>query len=136
MSRTQAKKKKSVKWTPFEILPLAENKYLERVPGAIPDAIYVNNLYQVSIHHIGGLKMLMVKHRHRSYPVEEWEVLQRIKNEVLGKEVEAVQLYPAETRREWGAKATYLFCLELGAEWPIGIGQKKDLVYDNEDEQS
>ena len=37
-------------------------------------------------------------HRHDRAPIRDWRVGQRIKNEVLGQEWEAVELYPADSR--------------------------------------
>ena len=37
-------------------------------------------------------------HRHDRAPIRDWRIGQRIKNEVLGPEWEAVELYPADSR--------------------------------------
>ena len=60
--------------------------------------VYVNDIYQVNIdrshpHFI----WLSIKRRDKT-PVTDWRQKQTIKNELVGEEHEAVELYPAESR--------------------------------------
>lgn len=45
----------------------------------------------------GRIAHLSIK-RHDREPIHDWRDLQRIKNDILGPECEAVELYPAESR--------------------------------------
>jgi hypothetical protein len=66
---------------------------------------YVNNLYQVArrdplpeeTYDQVGFIHLSIK-RHDKKPIVNWNHLQRIKNELVGPEYEAVELFPAESR--------------------------------------
>lgn len=59
---------------------------------------YGNNQVTVHVqHHRSGVVQLSY-HRHDRAPIHDWRVGQRIKNEVLGAEWEAVEVYPAESR--------------------------------------
>jgi hypothetical protein len=63
------------------------------------ESLWTNDIYQVSVRDLGeGRRHLSIK-RIDQEPVHDWRDLQRIKNELLGVECEAVELYPAEGRR-------------------------------------
>ena len=61
---------------------------------------FVNDVYSV-LHHnglfYGGQQRLSI-HRHDYAPCNSWSDFQQIKNELIGPEAEAVQVYPAESR--------------------------------------
>ena len=66
--------------------------------------IWLNDLYQVNVREIkghgqdvAGMLHLSVKRRDKQ-PVHDWRHLQQIKNELVGHEYEAVEIYPAESR--------------------------------------
>lgn len=84
-------------WTPFE-----------RVGGAVIDpdgvtgSLVENNRYQVIVREhadgpLGAYVHLTIRNRDGS-PRHDWRDFQRIKNELVGAEMEAVELYPAESR--------------------------------------
>jgi hypothetical protein len=50
--------------------------------------------------------------RHDRYPIFNWRDIQTLKNELIGPENEAVQLFPAESRLVDGANQYHLFCLK------------------------
>lgn len=60
--------------------------------------LYVNHLYQVQVFEREGELVLINVRRRDGAPIHDWRDLQRIKNEILGPECEAVELYPAESR--------------------------------------
>jgi hypothetical protein len=98
-------------WTPFERTYLLYNgeKYIDiRTDAGLSkligtDEIYVNNIYQVYVYrnikaeNWPELIWLSIKRRDKE-PIHDWRQLQRIKNEVIGTENEAIELYPAESR--------------------------------------
>lgn len=57
-----------------------------------------------------GMIWLSIKRMDRA-PVHNWRHLQQIKNEVLGPEWEAVELYPAESRLADNANQTHLWAV-------------------------
>ena len=65
---------------------------------------YANETYHVAVdptpeHAFDGVVLwhLSIK-RHDREPMQDWRVLQAIKNAIVGEDVEAVELYPAESR--------------------------------------
>lgn len=60
--------------------------------------------------------------RHDRYPVFNWRDIQTIKNELIGPENEAIQLFPAESRLVDGANQYHLFALKDPAmQFPFGF---------------
>jgi hypothetical protein len=51
-------------------------------------------------------------HRHDRAPIRDWRIGQRIKNEVLGPEWEAIELYPAESRLVDTSNEYHLFAVD------------------------
>ncbi len=59
--------------------------------------IYVNNIYRVEVKNSPPFIHLDIC-RHDGGACKEWRHLQRIKNELVGPEYEAMELFPAESR--------------------------------------
>ena len=59
--------------------------------------IHCNDTYQVMIERNGPLIHVCIR-RHDELPCKNWRDHQRIKNELIGPECEAVELFPAESR--------------------------------------
>lgn len=60
---------------------------------------FVNDIYQVSATRMtDGWIWLNIRRRDGRVIFRDWRHFQRIKNEILGPECEAVELYPAESR--------------------------------------
>jgi len=102
------------------------------------EEIYQNNLYQVNIRHKADLVdeawpamiHLSIKRLDKG-PIHDWRDLQRIKNELVGQEHEAIELYPAESRLVDTANQYHLWVLaEPGMIFPFGWTDR--LVTDNE----
>jgi hypothetical protein len=51
-------------------------------------------------------------HRRDRAPIRDWRVGQRIKNQLVGAEWEAIELYPAESRVVDTANSWHLWCME------------------------
>lgn len=62
--------------------------------------VWINDLYQVQVRPFdnAGLLHLNIRRRDGAHDIRDWRHFQRIKNEILGPEAEAVELYPAESR--------------------------------------
>jgi hypothetical protein len=62
--------------------------------------IWVNELYQVQKRvHDSGLVHLNIRRRDGAPVIRDWRHFQLIKNQLIGEECEAVELYPAESRK-------------------------------------
>lgn len=80
-----------------------------------------NNQYTVTVKDLeGGAHYLTIKRNDRHWK-HDWRHLQRIKNELLGPEVEAVELYPAESRLVDEANQYHLWALPEGERFPFGF---------------
>lgn len=56
---------------------------------------------------------------------KDWRHFQQIKNELVGPECEAVEMYPAESRLVDTANQYHLWCFaEPGPKWPFGFGER------------
>lgn len=140
-------KNKQPQWTPFapaEAIPISEAHLrdmaknlsvpVEQLRATMEDErrlsnIVINSRYQVDVRdadEVAGwpkMKWLSIKRRDRA-PVgeERFRDFQRIKNELVGKECEAVELYPAESRLVDTANQYHLFVIiESGHMFPFGF---------------
>lgn len=92
--------------------------------------LYTNDQYQVAIrrHEMDSPENgepLIISHlsikRLDQKAQRDWRDFQEIKNQLLGEEVEAVELYPAESRKVDAANQFHLWALPEGRHWPIGF---------------
>lgn len=106
-----------VKWTPFQKATAHPDLVQEGF-----EECWMNSRYTVLIRRpkseMGDLVHLSIK-RNDKNPLHDWRDLQRIKNEILGEEEEAMELYPAESRLVDGANQYHLWCF-LGMRAPFG----------------
>lgn len=94
-----------VKWTPFEECVLAPDTSPEIAEHHRSHEIrtYRNSIYQVEVRGVrspppfGRILWLSFKTLDKQ-PRHDWREMQRIKNELVGEEFEAVEIYPAESR--------------------------------------
>lgn len=118
--RTQAKPLQPP-WTPFE----RTGQTVRDLEGVLPDGIvWRNSRYLVVVRTCGdgdspAIVWLSIK-RHDGLPARDWRDLQRMKNELVGVEVEAVELFPAESRLVDNANQTHLWCFP-GFQFPFGF---------------
>jgi hypothetical protein len=91
----------SLPWTPFEVATYNRGpEVFNRLSRREDHELYVNSRYQVAVYPAsssGGLIHLCIKNRDRSAS-RDWRDFQRIKNELVGEEYEAIELYPKESR--------------------------------------
>jgi len=133
--RNKKRQKKSQKWEPFQEAYVPEetwNKHAELLRKTTEmtekeiqkfirreraGKVYKNNLYQVVIfeatvgEEFPEMLHLSIKRLDR-HPVRDWRHFQRIKNEILGEEYEAVELYPKESRLVDAANQFHLWALK------------------------
>jgi hypothetical protein len=79
--------------------------YLEDLKN---DTTYVNNKYQVAVRTSGEMVHLSIRRLDRQ-ACRDWRDFQEIKNQLIGPECEAVELYPAESRLVDGANQYHLW---------------------------
>jgi hypothetical protein len=119
-----------VPWTPFEECVVPDDPLY--AIGNAPSAIYRNSRYQVAIFtgacDLGAYLQLSIKSLDRSAR-HDWRDLQRIKNELVGKEYEAIELYPAESRCVDTANQFFLFVFHT---WVPPVGFRQRLIADGD----
>lgn len=112
-------------WGEWEtgMIPAGRLAELERL-DMHPDRIVMNKRYEVWVRVIDGpwglITWLSIKRRDKA-PIHDWRDLQRIKNDLAGPEVEAVEIYPAESRLVDTANQYHLWCLPQGFQLPFGF---------------
>ncbi len=88
--------------------------------------VWMNDLYTVAVERDDGNAIWLSIRRNDREPITDWRHKQEIKNQLIGPECEAVELYPAESRlvdtanqfHLWGYKdPTFRF--------PIGFQERK-----------
>lgn len=135
-------KRKLPPWTPFEEASPMPNEKMSTMPdaarermmrvreiGRVDGRVYINSRYVVTVSRIEArvegapdLIQLSIRRRDRS-AVHDWRDMQRIKNEIVGAEAEAVELYPAESRLVDTANQYYLWVV-VGMTWPFGFNKR------------
>lgn len=99
---------------------------------AMRDVFWLNRVYQVAVrdHDPGeewpAMVHLSIKRLDRQRPGQErFRDFQRIKNELVGPECEALELYPAESRLVDSADQFHLFAVkEPGVRFPFGFSSR------------
>ena len=138
-------------WTPLQLLPREQTT---RRPEVVAETMrhyaigedeakalleeeeakclfFINNLYQVSmsrtlIDWFGAEKdivQLCIRRRDGAM-VWDWRHFQQIKNELCGDEVEALQLFPAESRKVDTSNKWHLWVIADGTKLPFGWQQR------------
>jgi hypothetical protein len=106
-------------WTPFK-----------RQEDLGLDMVFVNSRYHVFIreHKWGEIVGLHLSIKRNDKDVmnspDDWRDKMRIKNELVGDEAEAVELYPAMSRVTDSANQYHLWCLPVGESFPIGFDDR------------
>ncbi len=86
--------------------------------------IYVNDGYQVNVRKLPeGWEWLSIKRKDKE-AIHDWRELQEIKNKLCGKEREAIELYPAESRLVDSSNQFHLWVLPEGEKFPFGYGDR------------
>lgn len=71
----------------------------------------------------GAVQSLSIRRDDRK-PASDWRDLQRIKNDIAGPEIEAINLHPAESRLVDTANQTWLWCMPPGITLPLGFTKR------------
>ena len=101
---------------------LAKGATEEMLASLEREEMWGNDLYVASCtrREDGSVYELSIRRRDRE-AVHDWRHFQRIKNEIAGFEVEAVELYPSMQRVMDTANQYYLWCLPPGEMLPVGF---------------
>ena len=138
--RGKQKRPKQLKWGEFERHYVV---FQGEEPMGLPDGVeyYQNELYGVFKRCASVLQnpgewpawWLSIKSMDRN-PCHDWRHFQKIKNDLIGKEHEAVEVYPAESRLVDTSNQYHLFVLKDPAiRFPFGYTER--LVLDKGDVQ-
>jgi hypothetical protein len=96
--------------------------------------IWRNDKYVVIVERTtdtGDVMSLSIRRDDRK-PAGDWRDLQRIKNEIAGPEVEAINLHPAESRLVDTANQTWLWCMPPGVTLPLGFNEGRIVSGEND----
>lgn len=95
---------------------------------------WINDLYQVEVRRAANEASAWICIRRRDgYPGRDWRHFQQIKNEIVGPECEAVELYPAESRLTDTSNKYHLFaCTDPDFRFPFGY-RTRDVSFDQYD---
>ena len=93
--------------------------------GAVRCEYWENALYSAYVHHFDESRMARVVIgvcRADQTAVHDWRDLQWLKNDIVGEEWEAVEVYPSESCKVDPSNYYYLFCFPPGLLLSLGIG--------------
>jgi hypothetical protein len=110
----------SVPWTPFEVGTLPPSELSDH-----PVVVFLNSRYQVNVYKVrggefGDIAWLSIKTRDKQAR-HDWRDLQRIKNEIIGPEYVAVEIYPKESNLVDTANQYHLWVFMSGYDLPFGF---------------
>lgn len=121
-------------WGPWMEVPPAPAVLKLRGEDVERIRVAVNAKYQVHITYFeSGLVHLSFK-THANKAIRDWREMQRIKNELVGPEIEAVELFPAESRLIDTSNQYHLWCLPPGEKFPFGFHDGRHVATTPEDD--
>jgi hypothetical protein len=89
--------------------------------------VWINDIYQVQVRRSPeeGSAHINIRRRDGAAILRDWRHFQRIKNEVIGEECEAVELYPAESRKVDASNKYHLYAsLDPTFRFPFGMPER------------
>lgn len=116
LSEAEGRRKQKLEWNRFEnVTQDAVAKHMALHPDSTfrPDFVFQNNRYIVQV-------FLGERRKNRTYdkamirrsdakPIDSWSDLQRVKNEIFGPEIEAIQFFPPQSELIDDANLYWLF---------------------------
>ena len=116
--------------TDHPILDTASKFGFDSLSGLLD--VYLNDIYEVWVYRKkmadflvhnelfkGKCTYLSIKRKDKK-AIHDWRHFQLIKNELVGEEIEAIELYPAESRLHDTANQFHLFCNPMGTQVKFG----------------
>jgi len=142
MSKRRKTPPPPVPWTPFQAFPPIRSERSTKARDRDPETydrmvkeyedgiciLYANSKYHVHLRFLDGAGNrdgwihLSIRHNDRR-AVRDWRHFQRIKNELLGEEREALEIYPAESRLVDEANSYHLWVMPTGQQVPVGFNE-------------
>jgi hypothetical protein len=104
--------------------------WLERAHAG--SQFYSNDLYHVEVGSTGTGGLRITIRRIDGSATRDWRHFQEIKNQLAGEECEAVELYPAESRKVDTSNKWHLWVLPRGVTFDFGWPQR-DVRFDASD---
>jgi hypothetical protein len=97
--------------------------------------LWINDLYQVEVRRDPDEKFAHLNIRRRDgFPGRDWRHFQAIKNQLVGEECEAVELYPAESRLVDTSNKYHLWCsTDPAYRFPFGFEERDVQFRDDTD---
>lgn len=123
----QAKENDATPWTEFRPATLHPDLESEGFSDCYKNSRYTV-LWRNVRSEVGELVHLSIKRNDKNV-IHDWRDLQRIKNEILGPEHEAMELYPAESRLVDSANQYHLWCF-LNQRAPFGYDAERCVMED------
>jgi hypothetical protein len=106
---------------------LSEDQAKQQIAWMKSQAVYVNNLYQVNIEFMAEQGAHLMIRRIDRQPIHNWSHFQQIKNELLGPECEAIEIYPKVSRLVDDKNHYHLWGYRTpDKQFPFGIEGRKD----------
>lgn len=105
-------------------VPLTKAKAKKLLRQLLSEEQWVNDLYNVAVSKKtqGGILMtVMAITRHDKGPVHNWRHFQLIKNDIIGEDAEAIEIYPSESRLVDTANTYWLYGFPKGRLLPFGM---------------
>jgi len=110
-------------WVPLDPTKMsaATTAQYRRMGIEIPDQVWQNDLYEVLVYSTGDNEgMHLSIKRYDRAPIRNWRHFQQIKNEIAGPEIEALELFPRESRLADNANQYHIWCLPPDMQIPVG----------------
>lgn len=94
---------------------------------------WVNDLYQVEVRYMTPpWVQLNIRHINGTAIFRDWRHFQQIKNQLIGEECEAIEIYPAESRLVDTSNKYHLWCCkDPTVRFKIGF-QERDVNYEHQ----
>lgn len=87
--------------------------------------VFANDVYQIIARRSSEEWAVLSIRRHDRQPVTDWRDVQWIKNQIIGPEIEAVQLFPAESRLVDTSNQYWVYAnLTDGYRFPFGFDER------------
>lgn len=113
------------RWQPLKCRPHVPahiiHAHIRTIGMRPPDQLWFNDEYEIFVYFTeeGGAH-LSIKRMDRA-SVRNWRHLQQIKNEIVGEEREALELFPRESRVTDNANQMHLWVMPEGLDIPVGF---------------
>jgi len=114
----------------MEMFSCSRERAIEIADAQNTGEVWRNDIYQVAVHRWSeDWWQLNIRRRDGGPILRDWRHFQRIKNEIIGEEHEAVELYPAESRLVDTANKFHLFVnVDPAYRFPFGF-RERDVSY-------